>query len=117
MANKITFSNGLTWNGVDPLSDKGQFTVDQVGDNAIYNIQDVGTSAEAILLGDVLPGFVHFKNLDTTNFVTIGNDNAVTTVVSKLLPGECMTLRTTTATWYAKADSAAIQLLVLAADL
>ena len=115
MANKITFNSGLIWtNGTDTLRDSGSYTVDQIGQNAIFNIQLIGITAEAITFGDTVPGFVHFKNLDAANFVTIGNDNAVATVVAKLLPGQSFTVPTTNSTWYAKADTGALQLLVLA---
>ena len=115
MANKITFNSGLIWtNGTDTLRDSGTYTVDQTGQNAIFNIQSVGVTAELVVFGDTVPGFVHFKNLDAINFVTIGNDNAVATVVAKLLAGQSFTVPTTNATWYAKADTSAVQLLVLA---
>jgi hypothetical protein len=117
MANKITFNSGLIWsNGTDTLRDSGTYAIDQAGQFAIFNIQSVGITAEAIELGDVTPGFVHFKNLDTVNFVTIGNDNAVATVVAKLLAGQSFTVPTTNSTWYAKADTGPVQLLVLACD-
>ena len=84
--------------------------------NALYNLQNIGTSAEAIVLGDVVPGYIAFKNLDVTNFVIIGNDNAVATVVAKLLPGQGVILPTSNATWYAKADTAECVLLVFGVD-
>ncbi len=120
MPNKLTISAGLKWSdGRDTVGDAVSFQQDQIGDNVIYNIQNVGTVAELITLGDVAPGFILFKNLEAANgnFVILGNDNAVATVVAKLLPGQGVMLPTSNSTWYAKADTAGIRLLVMAVDL
>jgi len=39
----------------------------------ITNVQSIGTSEEALVLGDVVtPGFIFVENLDVTNYVEIG---------------------------------------------
>ena len=47
--------------------------LDQTGDGAVGGVQNIGTSAEAIALGDVSdPGLYFFRNLDPDNYVEIG---------------------------------------------
>jgi hypothetical protein len=118
MANKITITMSMKWTdgSGSTLEAKGTNLIDQAGDNVIENIQNVGTSAEAVVMGDVAPGYVAFKNLDTTNFVTIGSDNAVANVICKLKAGEIAIVPTALSSIYAKADTAGIRLLVLAVD-
>ncbi len=126
MANTITITAGLTWSdGKNTIKDSGSQSFSQSdGGNVIFNVQDIGTGAEAIVLGDVSPGYILFKNLDTpgtvqapnNNFIIIGNDSGVALVAAKLSAGESVMIPTDQATWYAKADSAPVQMLVLAMD-
>ena len=90
--------------------------IDQTGDGAAGGVQNVGTSAEAIDLGDVsTPGLAFFRNLDATNFVQLGMDvgGAGFEEFIKLLPGEPALMRldlVATGVLQAKADTAAIEL-------
>ena len=53
MANKITLNGSLIWSdGVQTLKVSVSDAKDQEGVNALYNLQNIGTSAEAIVLGD-----------------------------------------------------------------
>lgn len=90
----------------------------QVGNAQISNIQTVGFSAgEAVVLGDVSgPCLLYFKNMDSTNFVMVNTADSWSTPVIKLLPGEEAKLNTTVTTWYAKADTAAVDLHVVAVE-
>ncbi len=85
----------------------------------LTNVQAIGTAAEAISFVDVSnAGFVLFKNLDTTNYVEIGLDSAVTAqVFLKLLAGEFSLIKAKTLTMYAKANTGACNLLVVAVEL
>src|SRR5436190_20087330 len=137
MANTLTVAYGLTISGDgNTVKQTGSFSVDQVGLNYILNIQDIGLSAEAILLGDAAPGYLCFKNVQdklvaapgqtltaqqildyyNAHLISIGNDALVATVVAKLGPQEGVTIPTTNAVWYAKALVNAGQLAVLCAD-
>jgi len=72
-----------------------------------HGVQNIGTSEEALTKVDGLttPGYVYVRNLDTSNFVTIG---AVTGQYSiKLKPGELTLFRVNSPNIYARADTAA----------
>jgi hypothetical protein len=91
----------------------GNTTTTQVGVGAILNIQDVGTTAEALVLGDLTTvGAVFIKNTDATNYVEIDSASAMDKFPQKLLPGESMILRPQTVTIYAKANTAACALQI-----
>ena len=83
------------------------------GDEYQQFVQSVGTSAEAIPLGDVgTAGFVMLRNLDTTNFITISTDAAAhANPCNKMFPGEFCLFRAAAAP-YAKADTAACRMEV-----
>jgi hypothetical protein len=118
MANKITFTCGLAWtDGKDSIRGNASLTVDQAGDNVIFNLATIDFEApEELDLGDVTPGFLFFKNNSTANFVTISTDSAMTPVTAKLVPGDAVSIPTTNATWYALADTAPVLLQVIALD-
>ena len=77
MANELTIQttaqytkNGATFNRT-PAS----FTITVAGDNVQAGIVSVGTSPEAIPLGDIAtPGYLLVHNLDATNYIQIGYD-------------------------------------------
>jgi len=117
MANEITYSfNILLKNG--NLNDQfasSSKTADQSAANLIRNVQNIGTTEEALALGDVAtPGFAVFQNLDGTNFVEVGSYVAGTFYpFLKLKPGEMQMVRIGVAAPYAKADMAAIDLFYI----
>ena len=83
------------------------------------NVQNVGTSEEAILLGDVAPGgYVFIQNLDTTNFVSLRQATAAANFI-KLLAGEWAIFRMSVDTTapFAIADTAAVNVRFLRFDL
>lgn len=112
MANEITVTASLqfakgnitaltrSYNGV---------SVTVTGTAYVQNVQTVGTSEEALLIGDVTPGYVLMKNLDSTNFVSVrhatGGSNCV-----KLKPGEVSLFRFASAAPFVIADTAPVQL-------
>lgn len=82
-------------------------TFDQSSAKMIHSVQNVGTSEEAVDLGDVAtPGWALFINRDDTNYVTIRDGSGGDDVV-KLEAGEFALFRLATATPYAIANTAA----------
>lgn len=78
----------------------------------IDHVQEIGTSEEAIDLGDITaPGWCMMKNLDATNFIEIF---AVTagTAMFKLLPGEFFLGKLSATAPFAKADTAVAHLRI-----
>ena len=96
--------------------------INQVGTNSIGNVQNIGTTTEAIVLGDVTTiGYLMLINLDATNFVSVGLATPVTTgpgnAFAKLLPGEFCIIPTRQTVIYALADTAACDVFVVAIEL
>lgn len=116
-ASLIASKNGATVNVQSTLSGSASGAT-MSGDQMLTNVQIVGTSAEAIVVGDVTTvGYVMLKNMDATNFVEIALDSAVSTqVFAKLLAGDFAIFPAKTATMYAKADTANVNLLVTAIE-
>lgn len=51
----------------------GMFQADQAAQGKASGVQAIGTSEEALVLGDVAnPGWACFTNLDATNYIQIG---------------------------------------------
>jgi hypothetical protein len=92
------------------------------GDSDIMDeTQDIGTSSELITMGDISAGgaeVVEIKNLDTTNFVSIGFANPVVagTNTLKLKAGQSVLLTTPSAALYAIADTATVKILKRAVE-
>ena len=120
MANEINVACSLSGSkGGATVTASGTKTADMAGDQMITNVQIVGTSAEALVLGDVSTiGYVMLKNLDATNFIEVALDSGVSTQkFAKLLAGDIMLFKASTATMYVKADSGACNLQVTAVEL
>lgn len=70
----------------------GQIQVDLTGDGGGNpGLVSVGTTEETISFGDVSPGLVLIRNLDSTNFVSYGIYNSgdtTSTLRGKLLPDD-----------------------------
>jgi hypothetical protein len=90
--------------------------IDMTGDDMMYDTQVIGTSAEALTWGEITgaPKYIFLQNLDSTNFVTVGFTNPPTEM--KMLAGECLLIPPTTATIYAKADTAACRVVKCAME-
>ena len=87
----------------------------------VNSTQDIGTTSEAISTGDISAGSVELleiKNLDSTNFVSIGFANPVVagTATLKIKAGQSVLLTTPSAALYAIADTAAVKILVRAVE-
>lgn len=81
------------------------------------NTQAIGTSTEQITLPADLsgtPSFLVLKNLDTTNYVEVGLNTPVTQIFAKLTAGQSLLIPCGTATYYALANTAACNVMVIA---
>jgi len=90
MADEITLSAifKAAFGSSEILERITDLSVDMAGTIAIHNIQTVGTSEEALLLGDAGAGGWFFGiNRDATNWVAIRSATGVTDLC-KLLAGE-----------------------------
>lgn len=82
----VTVSNGnfkFVWR-------PGALSVDQTNGRVSGGVQTIGTSAETVTIGGDITsyGYMVVRNLDATNFVTIGPDSTGQVDFLKLLAGE-----------------------------
>lgn len=120
MADEITATCGLRISNGGPVFELQAIRqqLDMSGTECVHNIQSIGTTEEALALGDLAScGWAIFKNLDTTNFVSLrpgtGDDNFV-----KILPGEVSgPFRLATSTPYAIADTSSVRLEYIIAEV
>ena len=120
MANEITLSTRLKRVKNGRTAERGTLglSVDASGDQYQGGIQTIGTSEEALILGDVAAGgYCWIKNLDSTNFVSFRSGTGATDFM-ELLPGEeaCFRLSRSATAPYAIADTAAVDIEVLLFD-
>ncbi len=105
MASEISVSVSLTFSkGGASISKSDSKLVDVTGDAFSHEVQSIPTSNTALVEGAAVgtPGYVYIKNLDATNFVTVGITASYTI---KLLAGEFALFRAASAI-YALADTA-----------
>jgi hypothetical protein len=111
MANELTVRAFMAFMKGD--TDEDMEVADMVtvtGSKCLKNKQTVGTSAEALEIGDMTtPGFCLFHNTDSTNYVEI-RDGAEGADLIKLKAGEVAMCRLATATPYGIANTAAVEL-------
>ena len=113
MANEISISASLAFDKTitDSFSCQG-LTFTMSGTEYIKNVQSIGTSEEALIVGDVTPGFILMKNLDPTNFVSFRSATGATNTV-KLKPGEIALFRSSGAAPFMIADTGACRVQYL----
>ena len=118
MADEIKINSGMSLtNGTlkSPLL-RNDFDADQTVARVLEDTQNITTSStgEALNLGSISTiGWAYFKNLDATNFVTIGPDNGGGTITSfvKIEPGETAgPIKINTTSIRAKSDTLAVEL-------
>jgi len=97
------------------LSNTGNLT--QAGVGALFQTQSIGTTAEALDLGDLanVGGLLVVKNTDATNYVEVDAVNTFNSFPQKILPGQAIVLGAQTTTIYARANTAAVSVVVAAA--
>jgi hypothetical protein len=84
MANELTLSASIKFvkGSVSVSQGKSGVQLDVAGDDFVTKTQNVGTSEEALNLGDLsTPGYVLVRNLDTTNFVSVRSGTAAANLI------------------------------------
>ena len=79
MAGEITATGTLTDSSVSVNVKPGSMTIDQTNKRKVANVQNIPTTAAgtALTLGAVtVPGYAMFRNLDSTNYVEVGDTSA-----------------------------------------
>lgn len=112
MANELTVSCSLRFSksGREVSKSYSGIQVTVSGDKWVFGVQEIGTSEEAIDVGDIgTAGFMICKNLDATNFVEIRPGSATADLV-KMKAGEPAMFRLALNGPYAIADTAAVDL-------
>ena len=114
MANEITISGSISVS-VGDLDYSKQFTsqYDATAELAALSPQTVGTTHEALALGDVgTPGPFFLLNMDDTNYFELGHDSAGTFVPhQKCAAGKHITCSPAAGvTYYVKANTAAVKI-------
>jgi hypothetical protein len=91
---------------------------DMTGDDMVQNTQLIGTTSELVVFGEITgaPKQVLITNLDTTNYVELGGDTGITVFSLKLLAGTSALFAPTSATLYAKANTASCRIQILAVE-
>lgn len=121
MANEISLSAtlSLSKSGIS-LSGQSNLSITQSGNNNIGAVQSIPTSSTTIAIsGITTPGYVAFKNMSASNFISVGTITPCVagTAQITLLPGEIAVIPTRLSAWYALADTATVDLLVVFLEL
>lgn len=112
MANEATVTTSLQFKkgSVDLTLNDAASTFDVSGTKYVRGVQNVGTSEEALDMGDITsPGWCYMRNLDSSNFVQI---RAATgdTAFMRLNAGEHACFRLVATAPFAIADTSALDL-------
>jgi hypothetical protein len=114
MADEITASCSLQFakgNAAPPRVRSNDFKITVTGTDYTHKTQNVGTSAEALNLGEIgTPGMMWAHNLDGTNFVEFGYDDGGFKPTVKLLAGDYCLFQHTQAAPQVKADTGAVEI-------
>uniref|UniRef100_A0A6M3KCC4 Uncharacterized protein n=1 Tax=viral metagenome TaxID=1070528 RepID=A0A6M3KCC4_9ZZZZ len=105
MSNELTLRTSISFNKGDAKVNRTDgISVDVTGDAFSHEVQSIPTSNTALTEGAAVgtPGYVWIKNLDTTNYVTVGLTGSY---AIKLLAGEFALFRAAGAV-FALADTA-----------
>ena len=88
------------------------------GSDMVQATQTIGLTAELLILGDIAgaPRQLVIKNLDTTNFIEVGGDSSLTVFKIKVRPNDCCVFEPSSGTVYAKADTAACPVQIVAIE-
>lgn len=121
MANEGTVKCSLSFskNGVSDSVDSGSISFNVSGTNVIHNVQSIGTSEEALVLGDSgAGGYCFLLNRDTSNFVEVRQGTGASDLI-RLKAGEvaCFRLSPDATAPFAIADTAACDLEVFLIEL
>jgi hypothetical protein len=93
------------------ISDRYSDTIDVAASPQVGGVQTIGTSWEAIIMGEVTsPGYFAYKNLDTTNYIEFSADSGGANPLIKAKATDFGCFRLTGTTLYARANTAACKL-------
>lgn len=100
------------------ITQNASTTFDVSGSQLIQSTQNIGTTAELLDFGGITgaPQAVMVKNLDATNYVEIGGDSGLTVFSLKVPAGQTIFFNPTSSTVYAKANTAAVNVIILASE-
>lgn len=117
MANEVTATVSLAFakGNINQVSRSQSAFNDTVsGDQYFLNVQNIGTSEEALSLGDFSGlGWAYFRNLDATNYVELAAESTGDKF-ARIPPGKSCCFRLApAATLYATANGSAVNLEVL----
>jgi hypothetical protein len=89
------------------------------GNEMMQGTQNVGTTAELVGFGNITgaPQMVSVRNLDATNYVELGGDSGLTVFKIVVPKGGIAVFKAASATLYAKANTAAVNILVQAVEI
>lgn len=101
----------------DSFTTNAANTYDQAGTGVLLAQQTIGTTSEAIALGDLanVTGGLFIKNNDATNYVEVDSANTYDKFPQKILPGRAILLASQTTTLHARANTAAVTITIGAA--
>lgn len=112
---QLTANNGGLQLAVAPV-----LAITLAGNDLQGNVQNIGIASEQIVMTDIgTAGYAFFRNLDTTNFVSISivNPAVAGTSFAKLRPGEWCFVPTAILAFYAIADTAPVDLQIIYLEL
>jgi hypothetical protein len=100
--------------GTDSFATTATATFDQAGTGVLLANQTIGTTTEAIALGDLanVGGGLFIKNNDETNYVEVDSANTYDKFPQKILPGRAIFLASQTTTLHARANTAAVSITI-----
>ena len=114
MANEVTVGVSLSFtkSGVTDSLSWSDLKFDVSGSKLTHVVHEITVAADDLLdIGDITtPGFMIVRNLDDTNFVTIGGAASLATQTIKLKAGECALFRHAGTAPVASADTAAVNI-------
>ena len=119
MANEIQYNVSLqaAKNGAQVIKSVSN-VLTMAGDDMVQITQTVATSAAALTFGAITgaPSKLLIVNLDATNFIELASDSGMVNGQDKILPGDFVLRSPKSATIYAKADTAACKVLIVAVE-
>jgi hypothetical protein len=121
MANEITYQVAISASKSGAVISSGTLsdTVDMTGGDVLAATQNIGTSNEQIDVASIANDCrIVIKNLDATNYVEVFKDSGNTHLLSKLAAGEaCLLTQVPSATLYARANTAACDVMIWACEV
>ena len=120
MANEITFSTSIrATKGNASVNQTANMIASMAGDDMMQSTQNIGTTAELVSFADITgaPQLVMIRNLDATNFVELGGDSGLTVFKLKIEAGQACLFTPSSATLYAKANTASVSIITVAVEV